>query len=93
MQMKRDKGVKHKRRLPNSPSKFQLLTQKALNDNLTNGVVKYRKGNSGCYNCVLVTILLFTNEESYFDFLCAICYFLDDIYVDVVTNLIATLIF
>ena len=29
--------------LQNSPSKFQLLSQKALNDNLTNGVVKYRE--------------------------------------------------
>ena len=29
-------------KLPNNPSKFQLLTQEALNDNLTNDVIKYR---------------------------------------------------
>ena len=34
-------------KLPNSPSKFQLLTQEALNDNLTNDVVKYRERKLG----------------------------------------------
>ena len=39
-----------------APSKFQLLTQEALNDNLSNDVVNYRERKLGALHCTYLNL-------------------------------------